>query len=134
MKHAAITAIAGFALVSCSADTTAAESGIEQFHHAYNSGQLREIYAASASDMKQSTSEADFVKFLSAVRSKMGPYKSGKTVGWHVNVGTGGRLTTLNREAVFERGKATEQFVFRGEKPGAKLVGYYINSPALVIN
>jgi hypothetical protein len=39
---------------------------------------------------------------------------------------------TLNREAQFERGPGSEEFVFRIEKGNAVLAGYHVNSNALV--
>lgn len=138
MKPSAIlvAASAFVALTSCSgaADVKTAEVGVERFHKQYNAGQLREIYLTSAAEMKQATTEPDFMKFMSAVRGKLGGHTGGKTVGWHVNFGSAGKLVTLNRQASFERGDGIEQFVFRIDDSRPKLVSYHINSNALVTN
>ena len=122
------------ALAGCSAaaDTKAAESGVVSFHRAMNAGQYANIYEASAPEMKSAASRDDFVKFMTGLQGKLGAFKSGKTTGWNVNVGTGGHMVTLTREAQFERGPGTEQFVFRVQDNRAVLVGYHVNSNLLV--
>ena len=59
-------------------------------------------------------------------------FKSGKTVGWNDNTTTSGHYVTLNREAAFARGPATEQFIFRVDGNRALLVGYQVNSDLLI--
>ena len=80
-----------------------------------------------------SISRDEFVKFLGALHGKLGSFKSGKTTGWNVNVGTGGHMVTLTREAQFEKGPGTEQFVFRVQGERAVLAGYHVNSRLLII-
>jgi hypothetical protein len=134
MKRWLLPIAVAMSLAGCSApaDTKAAETGITDFHREMDAGQYAPIYDASASDMKSSISRDDFVKFLSGLHGKLGPYRSGKTTGWNVNYGTGGHLVTLTHEAQFERGPGTEQFIFRVSDEKASLVGYHINSNLLV--
>src|SRR6059058_3927530 len=116
MKHFVL--VASFCLLgacSFSADTTAAEQGVTAFHRAMDGGQYAAIYDASAADLKSSISRDDFAKLLNGLHAKLGPFQSGKTTGWNDNANTGGHYVTLNREAQFERGPGTEEFVFRIE-------------------
>ena len=117
---------------SVSANTEAAEGGVAQFHAALNAGQHAEIYDSSANDMKSSITKEQFVAFLAGVQRKLGHFQSGKTIGWNVNSTTGGTFVTLNREAQFEKGPGTEEFVFRMQGDRATLAGYHINSNLLL--
>ena len=121
-------------LAACSpiADTKAAEAGVDRFHQAMDSGRLAEAYDASAPDMKSVTSRDQFIALFGAVHDRLGAYKSGKTVGWKDNAETSGHYVVLDREADFERGSATEEFVFRIEKGEAVLAGYHITSNVLI--
>jgi hypothetical protein len=123
-------------LAACSpiADTKAAEAGVERFHRAMDSGRLAEAYDASAPDMKSVTSRDQFITLFGAVHDRLGTYKSGKTVSWKDNANTDGHYVVLNRQAEFERGSATEDFVFRIEKGEAVLAGYHVTSNVLTGN
>src|SRR5688572_13660523 len=123
-----LSIFAALALAGCSAatDTKAAEGGVAMFHQAMDAGKYGAIYDSSAEEMKSSISRDEFVKFLGALHGKLGSFKSGKTTGWNVNVGTGGHMVTLTREAQFEKGPGTEQFVFRVQGERAVLAGYHV--------
>lgn len=129
MKRTIAIALAAL-LASCSpvADTKAAEAGVERFHQAMDTGHLGEAYDASAVDMKSTTTRENFVTMFSAIHTGLGNYKSGKTVGWKDNTTTDGHFVVLNRQAQFEHGSASEEFVFRIEKGGAVLAGYHVSS------
>jgi len=134
MKRWLFTIFAALALAGCSAaaDTKAAEAGVAKFHTDMDAGKYAQIYAASAVEMKSSISRDDFIKLLTGMHDKLGPYKSGKTTSWNVNVGTGGHMVTLQREVQFGRGPGTEEFVFRVQGNRAILAGWHVNSNALV--
>ena len=126
--------MSALALCACNpaADTRAAEDGVVAFHRAMDRGQFAAIYQGSAPDMKSSASEDDLIKLFSALRTKLGNYKSGKTVSWNDNSNTSGHYVTLVREAEFEHGSGKEEFVFRIEGKRAVLAGYHISSNALI--
>jgi hypothetical protein len=126
--------VALLSLGACSfgADTKAAEDGVAAFHRAADAGQYAAIYDSSAADMKSSISREGFVQFLGGLHAKLGSFKTGKTTGWNDNANTSGHYVTLNREAQFERGPGTEEFVFRIESGRAVLAGYHVNSNVLV--
>ena len=134
MRRWLLTLLATLALAGCSAaaDTKSAEAGVSDFHRAMDAGRYAAIYDASAAEMKSSISRDDFIKFLDALHGKLGSFKSGKTTGWNVNVGTGGHMVTLSREAQFEKGPGTEQFVFRVQGKRTILAGYHVNSNLLI--
>jgi hypothetical protein len=120
------------AACSFSADTESAERGVSAFHDAFNNSRFDDIYSASDAQYKSGSSREDSTKFLAAVRTKLGRFQSGKTLGWNDNVNPDGHFVTLSREAQFERGKAQETFVIRIAGNKAVLVGYNINSNTLI--
>ena len=122
-------------LAGCSigANTKAAEQGVASFHEAMNAGQHAVIYDGSSSEMKSAISRDEFIKLLNGLQGKLGKFKTGKTANWNVNSGTGGTFVTLNREAQFEKGPGTEEFVFRMDGERAVLAGYHVNSNLLVV-
>ena len=117
-------------LTSCSfgADTKTAEIGVESFHRDLEAGRYNQIYAAADPQFKAATTTADWSKMLGAIHTKLGAYRSGKTVGWTENATTGGKYITLNREANYVTGPAQEQFIFRIDGNKVSLFGYHINS------
>jgi hypothetical protein len=129
-----LAALGALALSACNpaADTKAAEDGVTAFHQAMDAGQFAAIYRGSSTDMKSSDSEEGLIKLFGALHSKLGNYKSGKTVSWNDNSNTSGHYVTLVREAQFERGPAKEEFVFRIEGKRAVLAGYHVSSNALI--
>ena len=52
---------------------------------------------------------------------------------WNVMQGPGGQSVTLIYKTAYEKGEASEQFVYRLHGKVAKLVGYHVNSNALII-
>jgi opacity protein-like surface antigen len=134
MRRWVFISVSALLLAACSfsADTQAAEQAVTVFHAAFNSSRFDDIYSASDAKYKSGSSRADSTKFLAAVRTKLGRFQSGKTLGSNDNVNPGGHFVTLTREAQFERGKAEETFVVRIAGSRAILVGYNINSNTLV--
>jgi hypothetical protein len=66
------------------------------------------------------------------VRRKLGKALSSERTNWKVNAGTGGTHILLFYKTQFEHGVGDEQFAFVNGKSGPLLVGYYINSNALI--
>jgi len=134
MRSRLVALLAMLSLGSCSpgADTKAAEEGVTGFHQTMDAGQYAAIYDASASDMKSSISRDDFISLLTGLHNKLGAFKGGKTTGWHDNATTGGHYVALVREAQFEKGPGTENFVFRMERGRPVLAGYHVSSNVLV--
>jgi hypothetical protein len=124
-----------FALTGCSvsADTAAAEAGVPRFHQLLDAGKFVEIYEQSSEDLKKTATQQDFVALLEAVHRKLGNTKSSDKQGWNINYHTSGTFVTLTYKTVYAEGEAAEQFVFRMQGSVAALVGYHINSTALIL-
>lgn len=123
-------------LSACSigADTQAAEKSIALFHADLNAGNFDKIYDVSGSELKAAANKDKFTKILSTVHTKLGMFKDGKSVGWNDNVTTGGHFVTINYNAAYDKGVADENFVYRVDGGGSALVGYHVNSDALLTN
>lgn len=136
MRRMVIGMLGALALAGCSfgADVPVAEKAIAAFHAQLDAAQFDAIYAGSAKEMKSTTTQAQLTAFLAAVHRKLGLLKSGKSVGWNENLNPGGHFMTINYQAVYERGPAAENFVYRIDDGKATLVGYHVNSDALVLN
>lgn len=128
--------LGALALAGCSlgADVPVAEKAITAFHAQLDAAQFGPIYIQSADEMKKATTQAHLTDFLAAVHRKLGLFRSGKSIGWNDNVNTGGHYITINYQATYQRGPAAENFVYRIDDGKATLVGYHVNSDALIIN
>jgi hypothetical protein len=124
------------ALAGCSpgTDVPVAEKAVARFHTMLDAGQEAQIYQESASEMKNAGAEAKLTALLSAVHRKLGTVKKAEQRAWNDQVTPDGHFVTLNYATSYARGDAAETFVYKiaGEK--AELVGYNINSNALIIN
>jgi opacity protein-like surface antigen len=118
---------------SMSADTAAADQAVPKFHEQLDAGRFDEIYGQSGDELKNATTQQDFVAFLDAVHRKLGNTKAADKIGWNVNYQTSGSFVTLVYKTTFASGDAQEEFVFRMHDKDALLVGYHINSTALIL-
>jgi hypothetical protein len=132
----AVMAIIAGALVvgSCSsgADRAAAEAGVAQFHQMIEAQRYHDIFVGAADEFRGATSEAEGVRFLQMIHDRLGPVRSTTPSGWRVNFTPGGSTVSLNYDTQFASAAGTENFVFRIGGANARLVGYHVNSPALV--
>lgn len=135
MRIAAIGFAAMIALSACTGGEgrELAEAEIDEFRQAYGANEFANVYEASSPEMKRVQDKEEFVAFMNAVRRKLGAFESGKTTGWHSNVGTQGHSMVIAKQSQFENGAAAETFPFRITGDEALLVGYNVNSPQLVL-
>ena len=115
-------------------DTKSTDAAITDFHQKLNAMDFAGIYAASSAEMKGAETPARMVAIFAVVHRKLGNFQSGKDVGWNDNVNTSGHFLAVNYSAQYERGAATESFVYRIDGAQARLAGYHINSDALILN
>ena len=120
-------------LAACSGgeDVATAEKSIEIFHEQLNAGKFQEIHNQAGSEWKGAITGADAVKLFAAVRTKLGEFKSRKQSGWRVNYGQG-KTIVVQYESQFERGTAVETFTLKRSGEEAQMIGYNINSNALI--
>lgn len=124
------------ALAGCSTatDSRLAEQAIPNFHDMLDAGHFDEIYDASSDRLKQASTRKDFDTLLAAVHGKLGNTKSSSQRSFFINYGTSGTFITITHSTQFECGDGVEQFVYGLNDGKASLVGYHINSNALILS
>jgi hypothetical protein len=123
-------------LLSCSSKEQfeMAQACINRFHELLAAKKFDQIYAEASTDLKKSTTSADFSKFLAAIDRKLGVFRTAVNKNWSINYGTGGTLVTLSDQSQYEKGSALETFSFVISNGKAMLNGYNIQSQELLIN
>lgn len=111
----------------------AAQSQVPIFHRQLNEGDMKGILSGAHPLFTRSTSEAEVVEFLGAVRKKLGNVTGTSNAGWNVKTMNGVTRVSLTQETTFESGKATESFTFQMSQGKALLLGYNIHSRDLVV-
>jgi hypothetical protein len=122
-----------FAGCSVSEDTKQAEAAVQNFHDLLDSGQSGAIYESTGEELKKVSSQQEFVALLDAVHRKLGQTKTSVRNGWNVTHSTSGKFVTLTYQTVYAEGQASEQFVYRMDADRPILVGYHVNSNALIL-
>ena len=115
-------------------DVPTATAAADNFHKQFNAGDYVTIYDTSDKLLKNAAPSKDFVALLAGVRSKLGEYQKAEAPGWNDQVTTNGHFVTLIYHSKFARADAEENFVFRIDGGRAVLVGWHINSQALIQN
>lgn len=124
------------AVAACSTgkDVPAAEASVKAFHDRLGAGQIDAIVASSGPELSAPETKPRFTQLLAVVARKLGQPKAAKQVGWNDQVTTGGHFITLNYASDYARGKAAETFAFRVVDGKPVLIGYNVNSDALILN
>lgn len=112
---------------------SAAEQSVADFHVLYNDGKLSEIYLAAHPTFRATTTEKEFVEFVSAVRRKLGKVAQSSNAGFNVQTHNLTTTVVLNQSTTFEQGSGTETFTFQMKGDKALLVGYNIDSKDLIL-
>ncbi|MDB5704884.1 MAG: hypothetical protein JWN66_2000 [Sphingomonas bacterium] len=125
-----------FGLGGCSmgADLPVADQAVTRFHKMLDAGQNAQIYQESASEMKNAAPEAKLSALLAAVHRKLGTVTKATRQGFNDQMNTGGHYITMTYATSYTRGDAVETFVYKISDGKAALVGYNINSDALIVN
>ncbi len=131
-----VLALVAPALGGCSMgeDLTSAGKQVDAFHRQLDAQQFDQIYAAGSDDLKRSTTQDHFTRFLAAIHRKLGPVRKAQQTGFNDTINTSGHIVALGYHTTFASGDGTENFTFRMVDGTPRLAGYHINSDALVLN
>jgi hypothetical protein len=111
-----------------------AAQSVEQFHSQLNSEQYQAMYASADEGLHKAATETDFVALLQAVHKKLGKVLASQRTNFQVGVSTGqGTVVTLVYNTTFDGGSGTEQFLWHMRDNQPVLLGYHINSNALIV-
>jgi len=127
---------AGCALVSCgssSKNVQLAQDSVGLFHSQLDTEQYGSIYASADEKFRSASTEADFVRLLQAIHSKLGTVRESKLrntgLAWFAGQGA---TVTVVYEIKFSDGTGTEKFVWHIKDNQATLYSYNINSNDLI--
>ena len=121
-----VLALLIFSACSVSQDKILAEKAVKTFHKRYDEKKFEEIYKSSDDSYKDKNSQESAIKLLSTTHEKLGKVKNSKQVDSNVNATRRGTFARLNYETEFEKGRASEQFVFIVSGNNAALVDYNV--------
>ncbi len=113
---------------------SAATRTVDTIHQQYNESKFRAIYAAATPGFRTTANEAGFLRFMQAVRTKLGAFQGGTLGSSSTKTTPSGTTVALTYKSQFERGPAVETFNFLMTGEAATLQGYNVNSPALLLN
>lgn len=109
-----------------------AREGVTHVHSQMDNEQFADIYSQADDVFRGATKRQDFLDFIGAVHRKLGKVQSASQSGFFVNFSTSGTRVRLNYQTKFEGGDAQEEFLWHISGKQALLVGYHINSNALI--
>jgi|ERR1700733_7608253 hypothetical protein len=121
-------------LSACSSgkDTQTAEQAVEKFRRQMAASDFADIYADAAPEWRNSVSAANSDVFLRAVTTKLGSVKSSAQTGWSDIFSSSGHRVTLHYHTEFDGGGADETFTIGVDGNSGQLVGYHIDSMAMM--
>ncbi|TME74753.1 MAG: DUF4019 domain-containing protein [Chloroflexi bacterium] len=114
-----------------------AETAIARFHEQLDAEKYDEIWMEADDAFKKVTAQADFSALLGAVHRKLGRVVSTTQTGVFSQDRAGtdisGSFISFTYETTFADGSGTEKFNWRVDGKQVRLVGYNINSNALIL-
>ena len=126
---------AGLFLGACGAqkDLAAADAAVARFHQLLDGQNYVTIYVQADQKFRDASKQDDFVALMTAVHKKLGPVGSASRKSFFVNYNTSGSQIRVNFATRFGEGDAEEQFVWSKNGNNLALLGYHINSNALIV-
>ena len=113
--------------------TAEADKAAVELHALFDAEDYGKIFDTAHADFKASQPKAETINFLRSIREKLGTIKSTNRTGWQANSVNMKTNVVLTFETEFENGKGVETFTYRIENGKATLLGWYVNSKALVV-
>jgi hypothetical protein len=123
-------------LVSCGMKQAMEDSGaeIEHFHANFDREAYDAIWSTTSSEFRQVSKKEDFGKLLAAIHTKLGVVKKSDQQGWRANTNNGVSTVVINTKTAFAKGDGLETFTYIREGKALRLLGYNIQSAALIYN
>jgi uncharacterized protein DUF4019 len=124
----------GILTTGCGAqkDMEAASAAVAQFHSQLDNQDYVAIYNNAEQRFRDASKQEDFVALMTAVHKKLGTVKQSSRQGFFVNYNTSGTSIRLTYSTKFSGGDADEEFLWSKRGDSFLLLGYHINSNALI--
>lgn len=136
MKHWVMAAAALAVLAGCS-DTIHgvefAEPAVARFREMMEARQFDRLYDSTGAEFKAATPRADGIALFAAVDRKLGKLRGARKISWNVNTNNGLTLVALVYESRYAEGEATETFTVKVSDGTGEIVGYNIQSLAMLV-
>ncbi|QJB67968.1 DUF3887 domain-containing protein [Parasphingorhabdus halotolerans] len=110
-----------------------AETAVERLHMDYNAERFDKIYDAATKEYKAATTREMNNRLFKTIRKRLGKVVDAKRTGWNVNATTNGTFVSLVYETEFEKGKGQESYQMKVYDGSAKMNGFNVNSPELMV-
>ena len=136
MKRLLSCAAALAALAACG-DTVHgieyAEPAVEKFRQQMRAGQFDRIYDGTGAEFREATSRENGIALFAAVDRKLGKLQRADKVRWNVNTHNMTTLVVLVYNCKYAEGDATETFTIKVDDGAGVIIGYNIQSLAMMI-
>jgi len=128
-------ALAGCLLAGCGAKQNLADAqqAVVQFHQRLDNAEFDTIYNEADPRFRAASPQSEFLPFITAVHKKLGNVVTASRGGFNMNLDTSGLQIRLNYSTKFTGGAAEEQFIWAKNGGKLQLLGYHINSMALIV-
>ena len=130
-----LAGLAAWALVACNPveNMNAGEDRIADFQDAYSRGDDEAMWAMTGPEWRNASTRAEFDELLRILEARMGSIEGTERVGFNVNTNTEGTFTVVQMQTQFEKADGTEVYTFLGNGSDMQLVGWNVNSDALLV-
>lgn len=112
--------------------TDEAQEAVDRFRADYASGDYAGLYRATADEFRDTTDEAQFSAIMTTIEQRLGAVEEANQTGWNNQYNNGRQTVTLNYETSYAGGEADETFIVLIEDDVASILGFNINSAALL--
>jgi hypothetical protein len=110
----------------------AAQKGVDHFHAQLNTQQFDAILGHASPEYRKVMTAEENRKLFTGIHKKLGDAGDWGLEGWSVNFTPSGPVVRLQCKTKFALGEAQETFLWRIIGSGPSLLGYNINSAALI--
>jgi hypothetical protein len=134
MRKFFLVAATSLAVAACNpvAQIGEADSQIDQFHEHYAAQDSAAIYAMTAPEFREVTSEAEWAAIMGHTYQVLGPVADSSQTSFNINTNNGVTTTVVVRDTTFANDEGTETFTFFGTGEGMALGGYNVQADALI--
>jgi hypothetical protein len=124
------------ALYACSTtrDLNKGKAAIATFHERLNAGLADAIYTDATPEYQKAVTPESNRQLITGVLRKLGKAGEFQTTTWNINYSTNGEVISIQTEAMFANGKATESFQLRIAGDHVLIQAWNINSPLFITN
>jgi hypothetical protein len=129
-------AFAALALAACNpgAQIEDARGQIDDFHAFYDAGNAKRFYKETGAAFRKVVTEEQLQGLMTFSLQRLGKVESTKQTGFNTGFNNGTTTTTITMQTRFERGEATETYVFTGSGKDMELLNWNVTSPLLQLS